>query len=163
MRSSTKTLVSSQSPSGNRRVSSRIQRQTRSEHECDNDPSLAGCPAPPPYNLAIRISGDDIYVAYTRSSWQGSSSHYYRFELHRASSRNGSYRRSASVYDSISPAIFSNPSSGYWYKSRAQRCRYSNRTSCGNWSSFSSVIEIEETSLGLPPAPSNFIRPSHWL
>ncbi len=126
------------------------------DHECRDFPGASFCPPPPPYGLRISISGDDdIRVSYVRSQWDGHSTHFYKFELHQASSENGSYSSYKSVRDSYSPANFYNVDAGYWYQARGVRCENSNYTNCGDWSAFTSPIELED-ELPLPPAPSGF-------
>ena len=121
------------------------------EPECLDDPSLSFCPGPPPYGLSISASGDDITLTYTQSTWSGSPYHLYRFELHRSSTQNGTYSSYRSVNDSLSPAYFNNVAEGYWYKARGKRCRNANRTDCGDWSPYTSSVEVEEP----PPPPTD--------
>ena len=127
-------------------------------HECDDNPSLASCPAPPPTSLSISVNssggGDDLSIAYTRSTWSGSSSHRYRFELHRATSRSGTYSSYRSAWDGISPASFSNVARSYYYKARAKRCRTYSTSTCGDWSSWSGTQHVG-TSTPAPPSTSS--------
>ncbi len=126
------------------------------DQECRDFPGASFCPPPPPTRLRIVVSGDDdIRVSYVRSQWDTRSSHRYRFELHQASSENGSYSSYKSVRDSYSPANFYNVAAGHWYKARGVRCENSDYTGCGDWSAFTSPIELED-ELPLPPAPSGF-------
>ena len=97
-------------------------------------------------NLSISIeAGDDsdLDVAYTRSE----SPHYYQFELHRSTSRFGTYSLVRTVSDSISPADFDNQTKDHWYKARGRNCATSARTACGDWSAWSNSIDI-------PPDPT---------
>ena len=114
-----------------------------SEHECDEDPSLSFCPPPAPFGLGISVvGGDDVRVGYRLSSWRGSSSHRYRFELQRSSSRNGVYRTSgAAKWSTSSPIYFWSQSSG-WYRVRGQRCRSYSASTCGAWSSYSGRVQV---------------------
>ena len=126
------------------------------DQECRDFPGASFCPPPPPTRLRISVSGDDdIRVSYVRSQWDTRSSHRYRFELHQASSENGSYSSYKSVRDSYSPANFYNVAAGHWYKARGVRCENSDYTGCGDWSAFTDPIELAD-ELPLPPAPSGF-------
>ncbi len=106
----------------------------KSDHECDDDPSLAFCPPPPPWGISLSFSDDDLTINYRRSAWQGSSGHSYRFELSRSTRRTGGYSTHATINDSIPPANRYNLDKGYWYRVRGKRCHGS---SCGAWSSYS--------------------------
>ena len=109
----------------------------------DNDDSPS---RPPPTNLSISIeAGDDsdLDVAYTRSE----PPRYYQFELHRSTSRFGTYSLVRTVSDSISPADFDNQTKDHWYKARGRNCATSARTACGDWSAWSNSIDI-------PPDPT---------
>ncbi len=99
----------------------------------------------PPTNLSISATNQNIWVAYTQSE----SPHYYEFELHRSTTRTGTYSKIATDEDSVPPALFSGVSKGYWYKARGRNCTTSSRTGCGDWSSFTSVIYLE------PDPPTN--------
>ena len=127
-------------------------------HECDDNPSLSTCPAPPPtrLNMTVRSSGggDDLSISYSRSTWSGSSSHRYRFELHRATTSSGSYSYYRATTDSVSPANFYNNAAGYVYKARAKRCRTSSTSTCGGWSSWSNTRTIAGGASSTPPAPT---------
>ncbi len=127
-------------------------------HECDDNPSLSTCPAPPPtrLNMTVRSSGggDDLSISYSRSTWSGSSSHRYRFELHRATTSSGSYSYYRATTDSVSPANFYNNAAGYVYKARAKRCRTSSASTCGGWSSWSNTRTIAGGASSTPPAPT---------
>ena len=105
----------------------------------DNDPA-------PPTSLNLTASNDDLALAYSRSV----SPHRYQFQLHRAGSQNGTYSLVRTVNNSISPANFNNLNYQFWYKSRGRNCVYSNRSSCGPWSDWSSKIHLTN----LPP-PTN--------
>ena len=110
----------------------------------DNDDSGP----PPPTGLSISIEANDdnnLDLAYTRSS---GSTHFYQFQLHRAGVQSGVYTLVRTVSDSISPAHFNNLSYNFWYKAKGRNCRYSNRSSCGSWSSWSNSIHL--TNLAPP-------------
>ena len=110
----------------------------------------------PPTALNITIEtndDDDLDVNYTRS---GESTHYYEFELHRASSQYGTYSWVETENDSSSPANFNNQTKGYWYKARGRNCETSSRTGCDDWSNWSASIE-------LPPEVSDSLDPPTGL
>ena len=123
-------------------------------HECDDNPSLSTCPPPPPTRLSLSIlssgGGDDLRVSYSRSTWSGSSSHVYRFELHRARTSSSSYTYYRATWDGVSPANFYNNTGGYVYKVRAKRCRSYSTSNCGGYSSWSNTRTISAAS----PAPT---------
>ena len=127
----------------------------KSEHECDEDSSLAFCPPPPPWGLSVSVvGGDDVRLGYNRSTWSGSSSHYYRFELRRSNTRNGTYSRSGSGKWASSPVYFWNQSPG-WYEVRGKRCRRLNESDCGAWS-YSGRVQVKRptaTATPVPPPP----------
>ena len=111
----------------------------------------------PPSSLRLSLSNDDFTLTWSRSS--GSSNHYYVFELHRATSRSGSYSRNASANDTLSSTSFSNVSHNYHYKARGKRCTTSSRSTCGDWSSWSSTVYVgpaPPTSLGLRLSDDDF-------
>ena len=114
-------------------------------------PTNTPVPLPdPPTRLRISLDTDNnarIVVSYRRSE----SPHYYEFELHGSSSRNGSYSKAATDSDSSSPAYFSNLTRGRWYKARGRNCIDSSRRSCGDWSAFTSAIELPNI-IGNPTA-----------
>ena len=94
--------------------------------------------APPtPSSVSVSSSSDDrVVVGYTRSE----SPHYYRFEILRSTSRNGSYTSVKTANDIRSPVYFSSLTKGYWYKARGKNCRTSARAGCGDWSGFSAPV-----------------------
>ena len=94
--------------------------------------------APPtPSSVSVSSSSDDrVVVGYTRSE----SPHYYRFEILRSTSRNGSYTSVKTANVIRSPVYFSSLTKGYWYKARGKNCRTSARAGCGDWSGFSAPV-----------------------
>ncbi len=127
----------------------------KSDHECDEDPSLSSCPPAPPWGLSVSVfGGDDVRLGYNRSTWAGSSSHYYRFELRRSNTRYGTYSRSGSGKWADSPVYFWNQSPG-WYEVRGKRCRRLNESDCGAWS-YSGRVQVKRptaTATPVPPPP----------
>lgn len=115
------------------------------------------------------MSGDDLRMAYRRSTWSGSSWHRYRFELQRSSSRYGTYGTVAgSGKWATSPVYFSSLSPG-WYRVRGKRCRDWNETDCGIWA-YSGRVQVKSPTatptpivatptatprVSLPPPPTN--------
>ena len=77
-------------------------------------------------------------MTYTRSE----SPHKYEFELHRSTTRNGTYSETATEEDSSPPVEFNDQDKKYWYKARGRNCgagsTSSRRIDCGDWSDFSS-------------------------
>ena len=129
----------------------------------------------PPTGLSLSIEStddNDLNLTYTQS---GESTHYYVFELHRSDTQNGTYTRAYTKNASSSPADFDDVTKGYWYKARGKNCRTSTRTGCGDWSVWSSEIEVKLNpptglSLSVEPGDDNdldlaFIRsesPHHY-
>ena len=116
------------------------------EDECIDDPSLAECPPPPPYGITLVNYGTGnkyLKANYTRSTWDGSNSHYYRFELQQSNTRNGTYRAVGSLRkDSYSPVYFGSVTTGKWYRVRAKRCKTYTSPDCGVWSGYSSKLYV---------------------
>ena len=126
--------------------------ERQDQQECLIEPGQWFCPPPPPSGLSLRLSGEDIYVNYSRSYWETHTSHYYKFTLYRSSSRNGSYSSyDQPAEDTFPPALFLDVDEGYWYKARGVRCPSSTYIGCGDWSRYSSPLEFE--SLTVPGVP----------
>ena len=117
--------------------------ERQDQQECLIEPGQWFCPPPPPSGLSLRLSGEDIYVNYSRSYWETHTSHYYKFTLYRSSSRNGTYSSYRTANDTFTPALFLDVAEGYWYKARGVRCPSSTYTGCGDWSRYSSPVWVE--------------------
>ncbi len=153
--------VHAQDPGGGGAEAAETPKAQASEHECDEDPSLSFCPPPPPFGFVVSVVGDDdVRLGYRRSSWLGSGSHRYRFELQRSSSRNGVYKASGSAkWSSSSPIYFWNQSAG-WYRVRGQRCRTLSVSTCGAWSSYSGRVQVKAPPTAtFTPTPSPTATP----
>ncbi len=124
--------------------------QGDAQHECEDDPLAAECDPAPPTNLRITRSGTALKVHYTTSRWRGSNMHRYRVELHRSSTRGGTYTFNSSGWDNISPEDFAGVSRGYYYKARAKRCRTWNVNDCGEWTAFVGPILVPSVSARAP-------------
>ena len=126
--------------------------------ECPSGSSLPRCqPASPPVISSIAATGHRITANYRTSTWARTHVHYYKFEIHRATSRNGSYTLAdTNRFESFSPVEFPHLARGYWYKIRGTRCSSRLRSDCGPWSAWSSSVERPAlvTSSQGPPAPS---------
>ena len=137
------------------------------EWDCETDPSHKDCPPPPPTIWSLyRDNSTRVVANYTRSDWDGSSSHYYSFKLERKTSSSGSYRPYKSLFETVPPARFTNApqrTSGYAYRFRvrAQRCRYSSLTSCGDWTSWKYFTDTiaTPTPTPTPKPPTNTPTP----
>jgi hypothetical protein len=95
----------------------------------------------PPTGLGVSvhsIDDDRLVVAFTRSE----SPHYYEFELHRSTSKLGTYSRTATANGSTSPVEFDGQTAGYWYKAQGRNCGTSSRSHCGSWSTWSNAFEL---------------------
>ena len=92
------------------------------------------------------VSGDDLSVAYTASTWSDGSTSYYEFEAHKSATQSGTYTKQSTVNDDVSPAAMTNLPEG-WYKVRGRRCVDSSRTECGAWSALtSSAVQITQSA-----------------
>ena len=160
-------IITVVAPSGLDQVSAQdIERQDEAPDEgvtgqadaCPSGSSLPRCqPAPPPVISSIAATRHRITANYRTSTWARSHLHYYKFEIHRAASRNGSYTLAdTNRFESFSPVEFPYMARGYWYKIRGTRCRSRLRSDCGAWSAWSSSVEHPAlvTSSPGPPAPS---------
>ena len=116
--------------------------ERESDHECDDDPQRADCPPPPPTITSFSRDSDNSLVAnYTRSSWDGGSSHYYRFIVERKTSYSGNYSSYLTRYEAVPPANFNNVPRRtvgipYSFRVRAQRCKTDAYVACGDWTSY---------------------------
>ena len=160
-------IITVVAPSGLDQVSAQdIERQDEAPEEgvtgqadaCPSGSSLPRCqPAPPPVISSIAATRHRITANYRTSTWARSHVHYYKFEIHRATSRNGSYTLAdTNRFESFSPVEFPYMARGYWYKIRGARCSSRQRSDCGAWSAWSSSVERPAlvTSSPGPPAPS---------
>ena len=112
-------------------------------------------PLDPPTGVTttVEANNDDLSVSYTRSS----EPHYYEFELRSATSRSGSYTAVETKGSIDSPATFNYQRKGRWYKARGRNCGDIDRTTCGDWSAYSSAVQLPvdaAASLYDAPAPT---------
>lgn len=95
----------------------------------DNDRERRTVPSSPT-NLSLNALSTSIRFYFTSS--YGAT--YHDFELHRATTANGSYSRVATRSSNFSPVSFGNQARGYWYKARAMACDQENDCSPWAWS-----------------------------
>lgn len=96
----------------------------------------------PPNNLRVSVNssdGDRVDATYSGNE----TLPYYQFEIHRATSRSGSYSLETTKNDNNgSPVSFDGLTKGYWYKVQGRSCKTktSTGTGCGDWSNFSAPV-----------------------
>ena len=119
-------------------------------------------PPDPPTNLDLSLDDseeDALVLDYNRSE----SPHYYEFELHVSNTRNGSYRETETEDDTRPDLKFDNLDQGEYYKARGRNCLNSNRTDCGDWSSWSNKRHLPLTSkLHAFNPPVHFRADENW-
>ena len=115
----------------------------------------------PPTNLSLAVNASDddqLDVTYSQS---GESTHRYEFDLFRSDSELGTYTSigplldDETATDSTSPASFDNQAKGKWYKARGRNCRTFNPSplDCGDWTDFTSPIELPFDIFTFTPSP----------
>ena len=116
--------------------------QGDAQHECEDDPLAPECDPAPPTGLRLTRAGTTLSVHYTYSGWRGSNTHRYRIELHRSSTRGGTYTLNKFAWTNVRPQTFRGLSRGYYYKARAKRCRTWNINDCGDWTAFVGPTDV---------------------
>ena len=114
--------------------------------------TLTKAPAPSISGITL-ANQDDLTVVYTVAAWTNGSGDHYDFEIQRAETATGSF---ADYEDADTPSAtphkFDNVHTGYHYKARGRRCSDAAATICGNWSGYSSAVNVP--ALGVQ-APTN--------
>ena len=114
--------------------------------------TLSKAPAPNISSLTL-ANQDDLTVVYTVTAWTNGTGDHYDFEIERGETATGSF----SDYDdattpSTMPHVFNNVHTGYYYKAHGRRCSDGAATICGDWSEYSSAVNVPALAV---PAPTS--------
>lgn len=124
---------------------------------------------PPPTGLNATATDDDISVSFTppttnsplsTGTTRNTGSRIYRFDLHSSDTQHGVFASVLQLTTLSSPIDFNDRTRGQWYKVKGQTCDETTIGqpiwTCGNWSDWSSTIELP---LQLTPTP---VPPYLW-